>query len=109
MQTAAVSLVRNLPGTEVIQSIAVEQPNLPLAAQLQFISALTDRGDPAALPIVIKSTRNIYNVCQGSIFDGSWVTRRFFNRNLPAKAAAELAAPNDSRTKQSLQVKKPGC
>jgi HEAT repeat protein len=56
-QAAAISLVRQIPGTEATQTIAAELPNLSAAGQVQLLSALADRGDPAALPVVVTASK----------------------------------------------------
>jgi len=57
MQTAAIALVREIPGPEVTRALAEELPNLPPAAQVQLLAALADRGDRIALPAVIQATK----------------------------------------------------
>jgi len=57
MQTAAIALVREIPGPEVTRALAEELPNLPAAAQVQLLAALSDRGDRIALPAVIQATK----------------------------------------------------
>jgi len=52
MQAAVIAMVREMPGTEITQALARELPNLSAAGQVQLLSALGDRGDPAALPAV---------------------------------------------------------
>jgi len=52
MQAAVIAMVREMPGTEITQALAMELPNLSAAGQVQLLSALGDRGDPAALPAV---------------------------------------------------------
>jgi len=57
MQAVAMSMVREMPGTEVTKALIKELPNLSPAAQMQLLSALADRGDRTALPAVIKATK----------------------------------------------------
>jgi HEAT repeat protein len=57
MQTAAIALVREIPGPEVTRTLAEELPNLPSIAQVQLLAALADRGDRIALPAVIQATK----------------------------------------------------
>ena len=57
MQAVAISLVRQIPGTETTQAVATELPNLSVAGRVQLLSALADRGDPAALPVVVTATK----------------------------------------------------
>ena len=57
MQSMAIALVREIPGTQVTEALARELPNLSVTSQVQLLSALADRGDPAALPAVIVATK----------------------------------------------------
>ncbi len=57
MQAVAMSLVRQIPGTQATQTIAAVLPNLSVAGQVQLLSALADRGDPTALPVVVTATK----------------------------------------------------
>ena len=58
MQTVAISMIRDMEGTEVTKALAEELPNLSATSQVQLISALGDRGDSAALPAVINATKS---------------------------------------------------
>ena len=55
MQSAAIGLVRQVPGTKIIKASAAELPRLAAAQQVQLLSALADRGDRAALPAVVRA------------------------------------------------------
>jgi HEAT repeat protein/type 1 glutamine amidotransferase len=57
MQAVAISLVRQIPGTEATQAVAAELPNLSAVGQVQLLSALAERGDPAALPVVVTAAK----------------------------------------------------
>jgi len=57
MQAVAISLVRQIPGTEATQAVAAELPNLSVAGQVQLLSALANRGDPIALPVVVTAAK----------------------------------------------------
>ena len=56
-QAAAISLVRQISATEATQAATAELPNLSAAAQVQLLSALADRKDPAALPVVVTAAK----------------------------------------------------
>jgi type 1 glutamine amidotransferase/HEAT repeat protein len=58
MLTAAIALVGEIPEIPNLKNIAAELPNLPTAQQVQLLSALTRRGNIAALPDVINATRS---------------------------------------------------
>ncbi len=57
MQAVAIAMVKDLPGTEVTKALVKELPNLSAASQVQLLSALSDRGDAAALPAVITAVK----------------------------------------------------
>jgi HEAT repeat protein len=58
MQTGAIALVRDIPGSELTKALAQELPSLGAAAQVQLLSALADRGDGLALPAVIEAGKS---------------------------------------------------
>jgi type 1 glutamine amidotransferase/HEAT repeat protein len=55
MRSAAVSLLREIPGPEIVAAVTKELANLSTTGQVQVLSALGDRGDSSALPAVIDS------------------------------------------------------
>jgi len=57
MQAVAIAMVKDMPGTEVTKALIKELPNLSAASQVQLLSALSDRGDAAALPAVITAVK----------------------------------------------------
>jgi HEAT repeat protein len=57
MQAVAIAMVKDMPGTEVTKALVKELPNLSAASQVQLLSALSDRGDAAALPAVITAVK----------------------------------------------------
>jgi HEAT repeat protein len=57
MQAVAIAMVKDMPGTEVTKALVKELPNLSSASQVQLLSALSDRGDAAALPAVITAVK----------------------------------------------------
>ncbi len=58
MQSAAIGLVREVPGTRIIKASAAKLPRLAVAQQVQLLSALADRGDRAALPAVVQAVKS---------------------------------------------------
>jgi type 1 glutamine amidotransferase/HEAT repeat protein len=58
MQSVAIGLLREIPGTEIVQAVTKELPNLSPTGQVQVLSALSDRGDSSALAAAIDSTRS---------------------------------------------------
>ena len=52
MQAVAIAMVKDMSGTEVTEALAKELPHLSAASQVMLLSALSDRGDAAALPAV---------------------------------------------------------
>jgi HEAT repeat protein len=57
MQAVAIAMAKEMPGTEVTKALARELPNLSATSQVQLLSSLGDRGDPAALPAVITAAK----------------------------------------------------
>jgi HEAT repeat protein/type 1 glutamine amidotransferase len=58
IQSVAIGLVREVPGTKIIKASAAKLPKLAAAQQVQLLSALADRGDRAALGAVVEATEN---------------------------------------------------
>ncbi|MHC4665603.1 MAG: HEAT repeat domain-containing protein, partial [Planctomycetota bacterium] len=58
MQAAAIGLLREIPGPEMIEAVTAEFPNLSAAGQAQVLSALADTGDRSALPVVVDATKS---------------------------------------------------
>lgn len=58
METVAISMVRDMPGTELTKALAVELPKLSATSQVQLLSALGDRGDAAARPAVVTAAKS---------------------------------------------------
>jgi len=58
MQAVAIGMVKEMPGAEVTKALAKELPNLSAKGQVQLLSALGDRGDAAALPAVVTTTKS---------------------------------------------------
>lgn len=58
IQSVAIGLVREVPGTKIIKDSASKLPKLAVVQQVQLLSALADRGDRAALGAVVKSTES---------------------------------------------------
>jgi HEAT repeat protein len=57
MQAVAIAMVKDMPGTEVTKALVKELPNLSAASQVMLLSALSDRGDVAALPAVVAAVK----------------------------------------------------
>jgi len=58
MQAVAIAMVKEMPGAEVTKALAKELPNLSAAGQVQLLSALGDRGDAVALPVVVTAVKS---------------------------------------------------
>ena len=58
MQAVAIAMVKEMSGTEVTEALAKELPKLSAASQVMLLSALSDRGDAAALPAVSTATKS---------------------------------------------------
>jgi len=102
MQAAAISMVNQMPGTEVTKALAKELPNLSPTAQVQLLYALGDRGDAIALPVVItavsatdRSVRIAALKALGQLGDASSVT-------LLAQTAAATLGDEQKAARESL-------
>ncbi len=102
MQTVAISMVKDLEGTEVTKALAKELPNLSATSQVQLLSALGDRGDSAALPAVIgalkaneQSVRIAALKALGQLGDALSV-------NLLARTAASTKGQEQKAARESL-------
>ncbi|MCU0918038.1 MAG: HEAT repeat domain-containing protein [Planctomycetes bacterium] len=58
LQSAVIAIVRDMPGPEVTKALVQELPKLPAAGQVQLLSALGDRTDATALPVVLEATKS---------------------------------------------------
>lgn len=58
MQAVAIAMVKDMSGTDVTEALAKELPNLSAASQVMLLSALSDRGDAAALPAVSTAAKS---------------------------------------------------
>ncbi len=56
-QTGAIAIVRDIPGPAITKTLTDELPHLSPPVQVQVLSTLADRGDPTALPAVLKASR----------------------------------------------------
>ncbi|MHC4244424.1 MAG: HEAT repeat domain-containing protein [Planctomycetota bacterium] len=102
MQAVAIAMVKDMPGTEVTKALVKELPKLSAASQVQLLSALSDRGDAAALPAVItavkaedESIRIAALKAVGQLGDESSV-------DLLAKTAAETRGAEQKAARESL-------
>jgi len=57
MQAVAISMVKEMPGTEVTKALAEELPKLSPPSQVQLLSVLGDRGDVAAMPAITAAVK----------------------------------------------------
>ncbi len=57
MQAVAISMVKDMAGTDVTEALAKELPNLSARSQVMLLSALSDRGDAAALVAVATAAK----------------------------------------------------
>ncbi|MHC4071659.1 MAG: HEAT repeat domain-containing protein [Planctomycetota bacterium] len=58
VRTTAGGCVRTMQGQGVTELFAAELPKTPIGEQVLLISALADRGDPAALPVIIAAAKS---------------------------------------------------
>ncbi|MHC4185812.1 MAG: HEAT repeat domain-containing protein, partial [Planctomycetota bacterium] len=58
MQAAAIGLLREIPGPEMIKAVTAEFSNLSAAGQVQVLSALAGTGDRSVLPVVVDAAKS---------------------------------------------------
>jgi HEAT repeat protein/type 1 glutamine amidotransferase len=56
VRATAISLVKEIEGTEIVEAAVAQLPNLSTDQQVQMLSVLGETGNPAALPIIIQAT-----------------------------------------------------
>jgi HEAT repeat protein len=102
LKPAAIALVRQLGGTKTTETIAAQMPNLSSQGQVQLLSALADRADSAALPVVIdavssadESIRIAALKALGSLGDANSVA-------VLAQAAAKTSGQEQDAARESL-------
>lgn len=57
MQSVAIEFIRRIPEARM-DAVIAELPNLSVTSQAQLLSVLADRGDTAALPMVVMATKS---------------------------------------------------
>ncbi len=102
MQAVAITMVKEMPGTEVTKALAEELPKLSPASQVQLLSVLGDRGDVVALPAItaaVKTDNQAVRIAAlralGQLGNDSCV-------NLLAGAAAERQGEEQKTARDSL-------
>ena len=101
MQTAAISMVRDLKGPEVTKALAAELPNLSITSQVQLICALGDRGDSAALPAVIGVLKSDDHSVRIAALKAIGQLGDALSVNLLAKTAASTKGPEQKAARDS--------
>ena len=101
MQSAAIGLVRQVPGTKIIEDAASKLPKLAIVQQVQLLSALADRGDRAALPAVVRAAKSPEESVRIAALDalgqmGDASTVDLLARTAASKKGAERQAARDS-------------
>jgi HEAT repeat protein len=101
-QAAAIRLLSGIPGPEITTAMIREFPKVSAPGQVRLLSALADRDDPAAAPLVLKTARDGEGQVRtsalralGKLGDGSAVT-------LLATAAANGQGEEQSAARRSL-------
>jgi len=56
IQAAAIGLVKEIRGTEIVEAAVAKLPKLSTDGQVQMLSVLGEIGDPAALPTIVQGT-----------------------------------------------------
>ncbi|MHC4213801.1 MAG: HEAT repeat domain-containing protein [Planctomycetota bacterium] len=58
MQAAAIGLLKEIDGQEIVKAITAEFPNLSASAQVQVLAALSRRNDKSAIPAVLNALKS---------------------------------------------------
>jgi len=102
MQAAVIGLLREIPGTDVTKAVAAEMPNLSPAGQVQLLSALADRGDRAALTVVIDAAKSPEVEVRTAAFTALGLLGDASTIDLLAQTAATAAGPEAEAARSSL-------
>ena len=97
VRRVAVPSLRNVPGASATQAIVAELSRQGEEVQAQLLGVLADRGDPAALPAVVKAADAAPPTVRVAALDAlaAWATLPSFP--LLAQRAAERRNPASSR------------
>ncbi|UCF42557.1 MAG: HEAT repeat domain-containing protein, partial [Planctomycetota bacterium] len=101
MQSTAIGLVREVPGTKIIKVAASKLPGLEAMQQVQLLSALADREDQAALQAVVRATKSSEEPVRIAALNalgklGDVLTVDLLVRVAASKKGAERQAARDS-------------
>ena len=102
IQAAAIGLVSEIPETQEIGAVAAELSNLPAAGQVQLLSALADRGDPAILPVVVSATKRTEDSVRIAALSALAVLGDASTVDLLAQAAAVTKGAERQTARESL-------
>ena len=102
MQTTAITLIREIPGTKIIKRVTAELPKLSAASQVQLLSALADRGDPIALPPVVKAAKSSEESVRIAAFIAMGALGNASNVSQLAHEAAKKKGAEQEAARQSL-------
>ncbi|MHC4397121.1 MAG: ThuA domain-containing protein [Planctomycetota bacterium] len=102
LQSAAVALINEIPGTKIVEALTAELPNLPVASQVQLLSALADRGDSSALPGVVDATKSSESLVRVAALKALMQLGDTSTVNLLARIAASTKGDEQEAARQSL-------
>jgi HEAT repeat protein len=102
MQAVAIGLLREIPGTKMIEAVTAELPNLSVAGQVQVLSALGDRGDRAALGAVVNAVKSSEADVRIAAFGALGALGDASSVDLLAQAAAAAKGAEQEAARQGL-------
>jgi type 1 glutamine amidotransferase/HEAT repeat protein len=102
MQTAAIKLLRDIKGTEIIKVAAAKLPGLSATSQIQLLAALADRTDKAALPAVADMAKNANESVRIAALDALGRLGDASTVSLLAKTAAGTKGNQRQRARKNL-------
>jgi len=102
MQTVAIGLLRETAGTEMVEALTAELPNLSVGGQVQVLSALGDRGDRSALGAVVNATKSAEADVRVAAFGALAALGDASSVDLLVEAAASAKGAEQEAARQSL-------
>jgi type 1 glutamine amidotransferase len=102
MQTAAIKLVRDIKGAEIIKVATAKLPELSVTSKIQLLAALADKADKAALSAVTDMAKNADESVRIAALDALGKLGDASTVSLLAQTAAGTKGNQRQRARKSL-------
>jgi HEAT repeat protein/type 1 glutamine amidotransferase len=102
LRTAAIDVVRDIPGPDIVQAVTRGLPGLSAAGQVQALSALADRGDSSALPAAVEATKSTEVEVRIAAYGAVAALGSASSVDLLAKAVASTDGAEQEAARQGL-------